>query len=593
MKMGDNSKENATYRTVRNCIYNCIEIIWRFRKSYILFTSAIIIMQGLLPAVLIVIMQKIINILQQNQNNFYDILRLIVIYFALTIFNEIISSLYSYYNSCFSMKFNQYICIEIMKKASDLQLKDFENTETYNIINRAQNQNGSSIMLYVSSIFDVFRQLIMIGSTASILLYYNWWILIMVLLIPVIKSILTIKINKKWYNIRFERTQKEREKWYINYLLMTGIAIKEIILLGISGYFIEKYKKISEELILQDKTMYKILVILYIVMDIIDNCISGFIYVFIIYSGFKRVILIGDVTAYTQAITNIKGSVSGVFQNIEDIAEQSLYIGLLFEFLALPTIEKKGKLKISNINCIEMRNVSFKYGNGTYVLKNINLQIQKRTPIAIVGENGSGKTTLIKLLLGFYSDYEGEILINGIELRSIDLEDYRDKISCVFQDYVKYELSIRENIILGDIKRKISSNQIEKVIRKVNLNSEIEHIGGIDVVIGNWFGKQELSIGQWQSLAISRALIKKSEVCVFDEPDSSLDVLRQNKLYKIFNEEMQDKIGIYISHKVDSMPKVVSYIYLLKEGEIVQEGTHDNLIKQTDGLYAHLFSQCI
>lgn len=589
MMKEDDSKAHATYKTIKNCIYKCIEIIWHFRKSYILFTSIIKIMQGFLPVVLIIIMQKVINILQQSQNNFFDIVRLLIIYFTLVIFNEIVSSLYSYYNSCFSMQFNQYISIEVMKKASDLQLKDFENTETYNIISRAQNQNGSNIMLYISCVFEAFRQLIIVGSTASILLYYNWWMFIAVLLVPVIKSVLTIKINKKWYNIRFERTQKEREKWYINYLLMTGIAIKEIILLGISGFFIEKYRKISEELISQDKAIYKILAISYIVIDVIDNCFSGLIYAFIIYDGFKRVILIGDVTAYTQAIVNVKGSVSGIFQNIEDIAEQSLYMGLLFEFLAFPTIQKKGKFKISNINCIEMRNVSFKYGNGIYALKNINLQIQKGIPIAFVGQNGSGKTTLVKLLLGFYSEYEGEILINGIELRSIDLDDYRSKISCVFQDYVKYELSVRENIILGDVKRKISSDQIEKIIRKVNLNNEIDHLGGIDVVIGNWFGKHELSIGQWQSLAIARALIKKSEICVFDEPDSSLDVLRQHKLYKLFNEEMQDKIGIYISHKVDSVPKVASYIYLLKEGELVQEGTHDNLIKQTDGSYVHLF----
>lgn len=585
-------EDKATYKSIKKCTYKCIDVIWNFRKSYVLFSGVVVVLQGFFPATLIVIMQKIINLLQQSPNRLTDIFLLVGIYFGLTILNDIISSLYSCYNSCFSMEFNQHISLEVMKKASDLQLKDFENAETYNVINRAQSQNGSSIMLHVSIVLDVFKQFITIGSTASILLYYRWWILIMVLLIPVIKSALTIRINKKWYKLRFERTQKEREKWYMNYLLMTGIAVKEIILLGISDYFIDRYRKISEKIIAQDKAIYKMLSILYIVIDIVDACISGVLYVFIIYDGFYGRILIGDVTAYIQAITNIKGSVSGIFQNVEDIAEQSLYIGLLFEFLDLPTAEKGEKIKLSNINTIEMRNVSFGYGDGTKVLNNISLKIEKGTPVAFVGENGSGKTTLIKLLLGFYSNYEGEILINDLELRTIDLDDYRKKIGCVFQDYVKYELSIRENIILGDIGREVSDDEIKRIIHRVNLQKEIEDMGGIDIIIGNWFGEKGLSIGQWQCLAIARTLVRKSEVCVFDEPDASLDILRQNKLYKIFNEEMQDRIGIYISHKVNSVAKVVSYIFLLKDGEIIQEGVHDNLIKQEEGLYARLYRQC-
>ncbi len=338
----------------------------------------------------------------------------------------------------------------MLNKSMQLQLKDFENTETYNIIKRAENQGGTSIVNYLTSVFNVIKEIITIGSTIIILIHFRWWIILLVLIVPVIKCIYTINFDKKWYEIRIERTDKERRAWYINFLLMTGNAFKEIKLLGLKRYFISKYDKIQSSIINQDIALYKKLTIVSIILGIFDYFITGYAFTYTIYKGYIGIIMIGDVNAYTDCIYDIKSSIENTFSQINQIIQQSLYVELLFQFFDIEVRKDNSVIDISEINKIELKNVSFKYNNN-YAIKDVSLVIERGTTIGLVGENGSGKTTLTKLILGFYDDYEGEILINDINLRKINKTSYTKKIGCVFQDYIRYETTLRENVGFGEI----------------------------------------------------------------------------------------------------------------------------------------------
>lgn len=586
----DNKEQKEVLKAIIKCFINCFCIINQYNKCYLALSILFISIQGLMPVVSIIMMQKIINMLQNGDYQLTDIIICVCIYIFSNVISDLISTAYSYYNAQNNLRFNQYVNLRMLEKSIKLNLKDYEDSETYNIINRAQDQNGATILTYVAEIMEIIRQTITIISIAFVLVAFRWWVIFLVLLLPVIRCIVTITIDNQWYKLRISRTRKERESWYISYLFLTGKAYKEIKIQGLAGYLNQKYRKILDECICQDTIMQKRMAYFSIFFDMLDWGITGGIFVYTVFLGYGRRILLGDVTAYIEAISNIKNSIQEMFINIETIVEQSMYINLLFDFLDIATEDNMGKNKISHIEKIELENVCFKYDNE-YVLKNINLVLEPGQTVAFVGENGSGKSTLTKVILGFYDDYEGSIKINGIDLRKIDKESYQKKMGCIFQDYTKYETSIRENVLYGDSAMEKGNDEILNVLCKTGMAEKVKKIGGLDVIVGNWFGEQELSIGEWQRIAVARALIRDADMYVFDEPDASIDILSQKGLLSVYRAEMANKIGIYISHRVDSVHFISDMIYVLEKGEITERGSHGELLR-FNGKYCMMFRNC-
>lgn len=198
----------------------------------------------------------------------------------------------------------------------------------------------------------------------------------------------------------------------------------------------------------------------------------------------------------------------------------------------------------------------------------------------------------MKLLLGLYDEYEGEILINDIDLKKIDIETYQKKIGVVFQDYMRYETSIRENIAYGNLSQFDNEEEIHRLLKAVGLEHKAKDEEGIDTIVGNWFGGQQFSVGEWQRLAIARALIKKADVYIFDEPDASLDVFKQREMIRLFKEAMEHKIGIYVSHKINYVNEVADKIIVVQNGEITEMGDHEGLMERK-GHYYQLYQESV
>lgn len=550
------------------------------------------IIQGIYTPISLYFLQQILNAVQDKKDIVWNYL---AIYFVLAIVNILFERVYNLYSIKITKKFEKRIDILILEKTNSLNLSDYENLETYNIINRAQSQGGESIISYIKGWFDILKSFITVISSFMMLSFFKTWILIIILITPILEYYFSMIIINEQYNVSISRTEKERKKWYLKYIMSMGNAFKEMKIYNLGEKFLDEFNKISEFIINQDFKIQNKNFKYMLGTDFLDQFNSLIIYCYIIKLGIAGTLKIGDITAYIRCIENIKDSISLFFFSLNTNSKLSLNINLIYEFLdlhndKLEILNNERNITIEEIRNIKLVDVSYKYKeNHTFSIENINLEIQKGDIIGIVGRNGSGKSTLMKIILGFYTDYEGEIYINGINFKNIDRESYFKNISAVFQDFMKYETSIRENISYGNLKKINNTKEIELILKKVGLENLLQRGDGVDSIIGNWFGEGEVSGGEWQKLSIARALIKDSDLVALDEPDSSLDVCSENDMLNTYKKLFEEKIGLIITHKISSIENLTNKIIVLKNGKIVEVGNKEDLMN-INGEYKNLIN---
>ena len=478
-----------------------------------------------------------------------------------------------------------------MSKISKLKLQDFEDSETYDVINRARNESEGKVSSYIDGFLYGISSIITLVSFIGIIVSFKIWIVVIILVIPCIKYAISKKINTMSFNIIMNRTNRERKSWYIQYLLTYGDFFKELKLNNLFSYFSKKYIRYNLEFNEQDIKLARQKMLLMVSATAIEIIIDGFIFYKIINYGYAGEILIGSVVMYMSSISRSKMKLTEILQLWATTNKESFFMDQLIYFFNLPEKGDSSSLEIDRIERIECKDLSFKYKKeDAYILKKLNFKIEKNEKIAIVGRNGSGKTTLIKILLGFYDDYEGNIYVNGIDLRDINRNSYMKKVSCLFQDFIKYEGTFRENIAYGNLEYIDCEEKLYSVAKMFDLSTLIRNSEKkIDSQIGYWFdnGKQ-ISLGEWQKVALARTVIKDSDLVVLDEPNSSLDAISEYRIRELYNNVLEGKIGIIIIHKFKNITTEMNRILVLNNGHIEEEGTHNELIR-LDGIYTELY----
>lgn len=572
-----------------------INLILKTDKKFILISVISSLILSTIPLLSINLMQQIINLLQIGDKNIEKIFFIVLLYLFVNLLLSVIETFLNYYNTKFGLKFNLYLDNLILNKASHLSLKDFENSDVYDKFNRAQEDINNKIILMINTLIKLITLLITTILYIVKFISFNILIIPFIIIVPAIKYFVTNKFNIKQYNIIRNRTNENRKAWYYSYLITNGDAFKELKINDLFSYFIKKYNTCISKFNKQDLTLEKERLIKISLLNLLEEFIDGILFTIIIFSGITKVILIGDVITYTKLIMNIKDNIKNILSSLSILKQNSLYIDMLFELLDMKNENefqlKTSLLKIDSIEKIEFKNVFFKYKKEQdYILKNINLVLEKGTSFAIVGLNGSGKTTLGKLMMGYYFDYEGEILINGTSIKNIDMNSYRNKIGFLFQDFLKFEATLRENIYYGNLSLINDDMNLEKIINKFDLNKILEGENDkYDTQLGYWFdsGKQ-ISIGQWHRVALSRTFVKNADVYLLDEPNSSLDPFTENRLSNLYSEVFENKIGIIITHRFINIVKKVDEIIVIDNGNIIEKGTHEHLL-HTGTLYSKLY----
>ena len=347
-------------------------------------------------------------------------------------------------------------------------------------------------------------------------------------------------------------------------------------------YFIKQFKIIYNKFFDQDRKNYKSMSISDGVITLIDDLCLGGIFVLSILDAKYGRIMIGDAIAYITSISNIKSSIELFSGKFVEVVQQTLYISQIFEFIDMKVDSNNDndkKITINKINSIKIENLSYKYENSNhYVLKNINLTLLDGDIVSLVGKNGSGKSTLVKIIAGFYDDYEGNIFVNDINLRLIDIESYQKVIGIFFQDYSKYELSLRENVAIGNLEDINSDKKIKKALSLTGMDK----VFSLETQLGYWFENgTQLSGGQWIKIALSRTFMRNSDFYILDEPNASLDGISEKEILENYKLLVGKKIGLIVTHRLSSARFLSNKIVLLDKGEIISIGNHDELLEKS------------
>lgn len=571
-----------------------IYLILNTDKKFIVISIIFSIILSIIPLLSLNLMQDIVNLIQIGNKDIEKIFIIVLLYLLINLINYIMETLLEYYNTKFELKFNLYLQNLILKKSSKLSLKNFEDSDVYDKFNRAQEDMNSKIILMINTVIKLSTTILTCFLYILKFVTFNVFMIPFIIIIPIIKFLVTNKINIKQYKILRSRTTEYRKSWYYSYLITNGDAFKELKINNLFPYFLKKYNTYINKFNTQDLLLIKERIKKMSLLELLEEIIDGALFMIIIYLGIIQTILIGDVITYTKLIMSIKDNIKNILNSLSSLKQNSLYINMLFELLDMneeKEFDKEDFVKVKSIEKIEFKDVFFKYkDNQDYVLKEINFTLERGSSTAIVGLNGSGKTTLGKLIMGYYQDYEGEILINGISLKNIDINSYREKLGFLFQDFLKFESTLRENICYGNLSMMNNEGELNKTIEKFNLNEIIDgDKNNFDIQLGYWFdsGKQ-ISLGQWHRVALARTFIKNADVYLLDEPNSSLDPITENSLSNLYSEVFEDKIGIIITHRFINIVKKVDKIIVVDKGSIVENGTHESLIKN-NRLYSKLY----
>lgn len=485
------------------------------------------------------------------------------------------------------------INVMILEKALTLELAHFEDAEFYDKLVRARREASSRPLSLVIKTFNLLRDVIALITIGGWLYQFSPYAVLLLGVAGVPAFVAEAKFSGEAFRIHRRRSAERRMQIYLEMVLTREDGVKEVKLLQLGKLFLQRYIDIFKNIYSEDRDLVIRRGFWGYILGLLASAAFYFAYGWVGFAAIAGVVTIGQMTMYIAQFRLGQSAVTNSLTSINGMYEDNLYLSNLTEYLEHKIPEQSGE-KTSGPNSsdgIRFENVSFFYpGTTTPALHKINLHIKPGESLAIVGENGSGKTTLIKLLTRLYKPSEGVIYLEGMNLNDWDIETLRQKVGVIFQDFARYQLVVGENIGIGDVDNITEEAQVADAAMKGMADSFIKDLPkDYNTQLGTWFkdGK-ELSGGQWQKIALSRAFMRsQADILILDEPTASIDAKAEAEIFAHFRDLTENRISIIISHRFSTV-RMADHIIVLEKAEIMEQGAHHDLLK-ANGQYATLF----
>ena len=559
-----------------------------------------LLVRGVLPLLLLYLVKLLVDEIQFVATNpggeevLHRLIGLLFIAAAVFLANALTASLGVLVRERQSYVISDYFDNLIHNKTTRIEYGFFEHPKYQNIFFRALNEASYRPSRIFYGIVGLLQNLITLTVMGGILLMVHWSVSIVLLLVTVPVAIIRLRYARSLFLFRRQNTEKERRVNYYNRLLTSQSFAKELRVFDLGQLFRHRYHQIkndwrnSQYKMLRKKTLREIAVQIMAALAVFS------LYGLIAYRAFKGNISIGDVVLYFMALQRGYAYLQEFLGRISGLYEDSLFLNNLFEFLHLPETgfknRNKGKIPFPARmkKGLRLENIGFHYpSNERWILRNVSFEIGAGETIALVGVNGAGKTTLVKLLCGLYRPQEGSISVDGIPLDKISWKERIDNISVIYQDFMLYNVTARENIWFGNIRRTTTDESIQSAAQQAGIHDVITGFNkGYDTILGTLFeDSEQLSPGQWQRLALARSFFNaSSQIVLLDEPTSSLDAFSEARLLQYIKGITENRTALIISHRLSTI-KMADRIVVLDGQHVAEEGSFNSLMNKKSVFY--------
>jgi ATP-binding cassette, subfamily B, bacterial len=512
---------------------------------------------------------------------------------ALAVVIGILSRAVDYFDNLLADRYTHHVSVEVMRKAAALDVTVYEDPVFYDRLERARVQATDRLAM-IQQMGRLIQQSATALAFSTLLVWYSP-LLLFLLIAGVIPAFLgESHFAFLTYAKNFRQTPLRRQMDYLRQVGGSKEAAKELKLFNLSNYLTERFTGLSQTIYEQNVALNRRRLFWGGLLAILGQLGYYSAYILSIYRTIRGQYTVGDLTVITAAIMQAMSNIQQAFSVASGVADQALFLTDLIAFFEMkPSVESKPNgLRTPRpiTRGFEFCDVSFAYpGSDRRVLSNFNFTLGPGERVALIGENGQGKTTIVKLITRLYDPSEGRILLDGVDLRDYDLADLHSEIGVIFQDFMRYEMTARENIAVGRIETEHAGNEIEYAAEKSMASEVIARLhGGYDQMLGRRFdGGVDLSGGEWQKIALARAYLRNAQLLILDEPTASLDARSEFEVFERFAELTCGKMALLISHRFSTV-RMADRIVVLEGGRLVEEGSHSQLLAR-GGRYAAMF----
>jgi ATP-binding cassette subfamily B protein len=575
-----------------------LRIVWASGRGVIVGGLSFRLVAALIPVAMLSVSRRIIDSIVLSRTAGHPLAPffwwLVVLEFSLAALGSILGRAVGFFDSLFADRFTRHVSLRVMEHASRLDLATYEDPAFYDKLERARVQATDRIAMVQATGAMVQQALIAATLSAGILAFSPWLLLLLIVcLVPAFLG--ESHFAFLGYSQNFRQTPVRRQMDYLRVLGASKESAKELKLFGLSSFFVQRYSELSDSIYSQNVSLASRRLRAGSLFSLLTA--SGYYsaYVYVIYRTVRGDLSVGTLTFLAGAIAGASTNIQSMFSTFSSIADQSLFLTDLLDVFALKPKVRSARNALCAPRPIrsgfEFRDVSFAYpGTERLVLNRMNFQLRPGERVALIGENGQGKTTVVKLLTRLYDPTSGRILLDGVDLREYDIEELYREIGVIFQDFMRYEMSVADNIATGSIEHRHDEDRLRRAARQSQASNIVARLpDAYRQMLGRRFENGvDLSGGEWQKIALARAYFRDAQLLILDEPTASLDARSEHEVFQRFTDLTRGKMALLISHRFSTV-RMADRIVVLEDGNIAEDGSHSRLMA-AGGPYSEMFA---